>query len=195
MLDINHLEKELGSLPKRYVVVLTGKGKPYNTAKLVVLDNLCNKKKLHGIYVSQKTPAKKMAEAMKKKKFDLKRLFFIDATGKGSTKTKRQGRYLRLNANQISDLAVAIESWVRTQPKGGEKFLFLDEYSALFIYNSFSSVKEFRSFMTDRMKMWGLRHIFISLESSYDLKLLDKIYKISDKVIEARSLGVGWSDH
>ena len=67
MLDISKLEADLADLPSRYVVLVTGAGREYQEAKLMVLDNLCNKKKLDGIYVTQKTPVKKILPYFKKK--------------------------------------------------------------------------------------------------------------------------------
>ncbi len=185
MLNIAKLEDDLSDLPMKYIVLVTGSGKEYQDAKFKVLENLCNTKKLYGIYVSQKIPIKKLLYLMRKMDIDTERLFFIDVTGK---KTGRDGKYLYIHPKQISDLAIAIEGWIRTLPKG-EKFLFLDEFSALFIYNSLGSVKKFRDFLIKRMKLWGLRDIFISVERGYNLKLFDKIYSICDKIIEAQSIG------
>ncbi|OYT54857.1 MAG: hypothetical protein B6U72_01220 [Candidatus Altiarchaeales archaeon ex4484_2] len=188
MLDAGKLEADLSDLPSRYIILITGSGKEYQEAKLRVLDNLCNEKRINGIYVSQKTPVKKILSVFKKKGIKSDRIFFIDATGEDYKETKRIGRYLYLSPQQVSDMAIAIEGWVRVLPVG-DKFLFLDDYSALFIYNSLGSVKAFGDFLRNRMRLWGLRYVFISVERRYDLKVLDRIYNICDKIIEVQSIG------
>ncbi|MEA1924318.1 MAG: hypothetical protein U9M95_00455 [Candidatus Altiarchaeota archaeon] len=188
MLDVGKIEADLSELPSRHIILVTGSGREYQEAKLQVLDNLCNKKKIKGIYISQRTPVKKMLPSFMKNGIKLDRIFFIDATGEDYKETKRIGRYLYLSPQQVSDMAIAIEGWLRILPKG-DKFLFLDDYSALFIYNSLGSVKAFGDFLRNRMRLWGLRYVFISVERRYDLKVLDKIYSICDKIIEAQSIG------
>ncbi len=188
MLDAGKLEADLSYLPGRCIILVTGSGKEYQEAKLRVLDNLCNEKGINGIYVSQKTPVKKILYLFKKNGIKSDRIFFIDATSEDYRETKRVGRYLYISPRQISDMAIAIEGWVRTLPVG-DKFLFLGDYSALFIYNSLGSVKAFSDFLRNRMRLWGLRYVFISIERRYDLKVLDKIYSICDKIIEAQSIG------
>jgi|GEM_PF-3926817 len=188
MLDTGKLKTDLSDLPSRYIILLTGSGRDYQEAKWRVLDNLCNEKGINGIYVSQKTPVKKIQSVFNKKKIKSDRIFFIDATSEDYKETTRKGRYLYISAQQVSDMAIAIEGWMRSLPVG-DKFLFLDDYSALFIYNSMGSVKAFGDFLRNRMRLWGLRYIFISVERRYDLKVLNRIYSICDKIIEVQSIG------
>jgi len=81
MLNIAKLEDDLSDLPMKYIVLVTGSGEEYQDAKFKVLENLCNTKKLYGIYVSQKMPIKKLLYLMRKMDIDTERLFFIDVTG------------------------------------------------------------------------------------------------------------------
>jgi len=183
MFNPKKLIKELDELPEKYIVMITVNATDYLTVNLEILRYLCNKRRLHGIYVGVNRPYRSMIKIMKNNGIYTDNIFFVDCISAivGDTPFRTE-RCLFTSPEDLTDLAVLIDQWVRNLPQE-DKFLFLDSLSTLLIYNSIGTVAQFSHFLTGKMRMWGLNGVFVSLEKESNPEILDKISQFCDKII------------
>ncbi|OYT54854.1 MAG: hypothetical protein B6U72_01205 [Candidatus Altiarchaeales archaeon ex4484_2] len=177
------VSEELDKLPKEYITLITVNANDYLRVNLQILKFLCNNKGLYGIYVSINRPYTSSLQIMKGNDIETDNLFFVDCISilLGDTPF-RTARCLFTSPENLTDIAVLIDQWVRSLPEG-DKFLFLDSLSTLLIYNSVGNVTKFSHFITGKMRQWGLNGVLMSLEKENNPEILDNISQFCDRKI------------
>jgi len=173
----------LEDLPEGYITLITVKADDYLRANMNILKYLCNFKNLQGIYVSINRPYTSSTTIMKENDIKTDNIFFVDCISVllGDTPFRTKN-CLFTSPENLTDIAVLIDQWVSSLPKG-DKFLFLDSLSTLLIYNSIGTVTKFSHFLTGKMRQWGLNGILMSLERENNPEILDNISQFCDKRI------------
>ncbi len=177
------VSEELDKLPKEYITLITVNANDYLRVNLEILKFLCNDKGLQGIYVSINRPYSSSLKILKGNGIETDNIFFVDCISVllGDTPF-RTARCLFTSPENLTDVAVLIDQWVRSLPEG-DKFLFLDSLSPRLIYNSVGTVTKFSHFITGKMRQWGLNGVLMSLEKESSPEILDDISQFCDRRI------------
>jgi len=183
MTNLSKLNKDLQKLLDKNTAMIIADAENSLMVNIRTLKYLCNKRDMPGIYITVNRPYQAIHRILLDNKVNLDKLFFIDCitTAVGS-EPRREERCLFVSPTDLTDLAVSVDEWIETMPEK-EKFLFMDSLSTLLFYNSVGTIAKFSHFLTDRMKLWNLTGIFMSLESESDPHLLDDISQFCDGVI------------
>jgi len=178
------LKKELADLPENFIVLLIVPAEKYAEANSELLKYMVTEKNLQGIYITINKPYKSILEQLKKDKIDPKKIFFIDAITQtaGGTPEKTDEVLYMASPQNLTDMGIALEQALQSiQAK--EKFLFLDSLNTLLIYNSADTVASFTHFLTGKIRVMGLKGVFISLKKDTDHQLIEMLSQFGDKII------------
>jgi len=182
------LVKELSKISDKEIVLILCDEKKYLETNLRILHILTNKFKEKGIYVTINRPYESLIELLKKKKINIKSLFFIDAiTPTVAGKTEDTSNCLFIDSPQnLTELSIALSEAFTGMKQKEDRFIFFDSLSTLLIYNEAKSVERFAHFLTGKMRKWKIKGVLISLQKNIDENLISQVSHFCDKVIEVK---------
>ena len=159
--------------------------KKYTEVNIELLKILINESKMFGIYVTINKPYVSIKKILEKNNIDTERIFFIDCitkTSGGNPEITENCLYIASPKN-LTELGVALSQAMSAMKSKENKFLFLDSLSTLLIYNTAGTVAQFSHFLATKLRLFGLKGIFISIEKEMDEKMLLTLMKFCDEVI------------
>lgn len=176
------IKEELKDLPENWIVLILTDAEKYLQVNTEVLKMLLSQD-LKGIYITINKPYKSMVEFFKKKGLPVEKLYFVDCvTEMIGGETKREESVIYIHPTNLTGISIAVNELI--QKIEGDKFLFIDSLTTLLIYNSTGSTEKFSHFMTNRIRLYNLKGLLLSLEEEMKEKLLPTLSKFTDKVIK-----------
>ncbi len=146
---------------------------------------LVKKKNLSGVYISINKPCKTIkSELIGKRKLNNKRLYFIDCISAAVSKTKKVQNVLYVSdPTNLQGISKSIKQIAQVVREDG--LILVDALRTLLIYNSAQEISKFVESITSLQEKYKIRVLFMTTAGK-DKKLIKKIYKYFDKVIQLR---------
>lgn len=139
------------------------------------------------VYVTTNKPYKNLLDLLKGKKLRHK-FFFVDCIsksilGKESIDEKAGDCVYVESPQSLTSISIAINETMKHI--SGTKTLFLDSLSTLLIYNDAVTIGRFSNFLINKLSMYDVNIIVLSLESDIDKDIIRKIQSFVDEVKHA----------
>jgi len=135
-----------------------------------------SKKKHDGVCVLMTRPYSAVSVALKKKKINLEKLFFIDTVGKSESKN-----VVSVSVENLTALSISIKEALQSFPKN-HPFLIFDSISILALHNDVKLVTRFLLFIINKLREWKFDGCFIVDSSTTDASLLSILKQSVDRV-------------
>lgn len=181
---LKEFESKIKNL-KDYIALATVPAKSYTKNNIEMIKILTNVQNTPGVYVTLNKPFEVLEGDFKKAKVETTKIIFIDAvsqTAGGETKKTKNCLFIG-SPDNLSDISIAMDQAVRAVP-GSDKFVFFDSLSTLLMFNSVDIVAKFVHFLANKMRVWKVKGIIISLEEKEKNKeLIDKLSQVCDIVL------------
>lgn len=184
MTEINEKFRDSVKDLKEYIALATIPAKEYNKANTAILKELVQKQNIPGVYITLSKPYTTVEQTFKKAGIDTRMIIFIDAvtkTVKSQTKKTKNCLYIG-SPEHLSDISLAMDQAVRSLPE--DKFVFFDSLSILLMYNELDTVARFIHFLANKMRVWKVRGIIVSLTKEKDKDLIQQLMQFCDVFLE-----------
>lgn len=172
---------------EKFISLIVSKPDEYQKVSINLVRDMTSNKKMAGVYVTLGRPFKAIEENLKKEKINTKTMIFIDGITLSSSiegQSKKEGHCVYIQSPQsLTDLSIAINEAINSLPSK-DKFLLFDSLSTLLIYNKAESVIKFMHFLTSRIKLWGIKGIILSVDSSTSYETISQISMFVDQVLD-----------
>lgn len=184
-MDIKELRKKLKSLKPHYIVLFITDPKEYHETNKMILKLLVNHERMSGIYITVNKPFSTLYQELKNDGINVDNIFFIDCITKtaGGKPNITENCLFMTSPRNLTELAIALTQAINSMRGSGDRFLFLDSLSTLLIYNTSDTIAQFSHFLVTRIRLCGLKGIFISVKRDVDEKLLATLSEFVDEVI------------
>ncbi len=150
-----------------------------NTVQL--MDTLCNKMKMSGIYITANRSHDFLSAEFKKKKIDESKIYYIDAVTKGGGEKKGKCIFVDSPEN-LTEISLAISQLMGVI---GSKnvFIVLDSISSLLVHNDKEAITKFIHFLSNRIREWDASGVLI-ISKGWEGNVGDRIMQFCDNVIQ-----------
>jgi len=177
------LKQELSNLPESWIVLITSPAEEITKINIDIL-RIITGGGIMGVYITVNRPYKTLIKHLERNGVDPYKFFFIDCITKtaGGRAERAENCLFVASPNSLTELGIALTQAIQMIP-GNEKFIFMDTLSTLLIYNSAGTTAKFSHFLITRIKLLGLKGIFMSVENELDERLLSQIEQFCDKCI------------
>lgn len=178
------LRSELSDLRNGFILALIVSATKYVQTNIDVLRMLVNNRGFSGIYVTVNRPYESILRSLRANEIDTEKLFFIDVISKyASEKSDRTENCLFINSpERLTELCIALAQIIQTMPEN-DKFVFLDNVSALVIHNGAETIARFIHILCTKIRNWETVGVVVSLEKETDEKLFSQLNQFSDKTV------------
>jgi len=185
MVDINKKFRDSVKDLKEYIAIATIPAKEYQKANLSIIKELVQKENTPGVYVTLSNPYSTVQQKFIKEGIDTRMIIFIDAvTETVKDKLKKTSNCLYIGSPEhLSDISLAMDQAVRSLPSK-DKFVFFDSLSILLMYNEIDTVARFIHFLANKMRVWKVKGIIVSLTKEKDKTLIDELMQFCDVLVE-----------
>ena len=139
-----------------------------------LLDELINKKKVLGVYLTTTQPHGKVIEQLDKDKIDHTSLFFLDLVGRESAPD--ENILILRDPSDLTELSVVI---TEVMENDGIKFLILDSVGGLETYVDTASVKKFLHALITYLKKLN-KSLVILYSGGESKELMSFVLQVSD---------------
>lgn len=170
---------------KEYIALATVPAKSYHKANASIIKELVQKENTPGVYVTLSRPFSTVEQAFKKEGIDTRMILFIDAvtkTVKGQVTKTPNCLYIG-NPDNLSDISLAMDQAVRSLPSK-DKFVFFDSLSVLLMFNETDTVARFIHFLANKMRVWKVKGIIVTLTKEKDKDLIEQLTQFCDVFVE-----------
>jgi len=184
-MKIKELQKRLKNLKPHYIVLFLTDPKKYHKTNTLLLKILVNYEGMSGIYITVNKPFATLYEELKKSGVNVENMFFIDCITKvaGGKLAVSENCIFMSSPRNLTELAIALTQAINSMKGRGDRFLFLDSLSTLLIYNTSETIAQFSHFLVTRIRLCGLKGIFISIKRDVDENFLATLSEFVDEVI------------
>jgi len=178
----NKIEKELKA-KGNFLVLLDARAENYFNAIMESLKLVLDRES-KGIYVTISSPSEYLTAEMQKRSIKTDDVLFIDCV------SSMAGEYFAQSENSVfvespsalEEIGMHITSLLN-KIESDKKFLIMDSFSTLLIYNSKNSVKEFAMFLINKLRLEGVSGILVVIEREVPDDLEQILIAMCDKVI------------
>lgn len=141
------------------------------------------------VYVTTNKPYNNLVSLLKKEKVNHK-FFFVDCVsksilGKESINEDASDCVFVESPQSLTSISIAINETMKHI--SGVKTLFLDSLSTLLIYNDAMTIGRFSNFLINKLSIYDVNIIVLSLESDVDKDIIRKIQSFVDEVKHAET--------
>ncbi|MFQ6086159.1 MAG: ATPase domain-containing protein [Candidatus Bathyarchaeia archaeon] len=150
----------------------------YFKTNMLVLKRLVNERGLKGIYVAVNKPSSSLAEALSREGVDTGKLSFIDCA---TTDVEAEGVIL-VKPENLTDISAAISQLVKDIE--GEKFVYLDAVSTLYIFNPSNVVERFVHHLIPRLKASKVGLILVAVRDEMERRSLATLTAFCDMKVD-----------
>lgn len=172
------LEKELKGLPENFIVAISTKNENHFDVNKSLVKYLTGKGNT-GVYVTANIPYLSLFKELQKEKINTKKMHFIDMikdTGCG-----KKNCICLQGPTDLTNLSIAISKFTEENPE--KKFLLLDSFSTLLIYNNLTDLVKFTHSLLTKLRLTGTIGVIVSLEDDLNKKIAGTITQFCDKLI------------
>jgi len=175
------IEKEFKTLDDKSVVLLDLNAENYFEAVMHAVDFML-KKGRKGVFITVSRPYKYILREMQKRNIATENLLFIDCTSAMAGEHDGASCTYIENPAALEEIGMQIGSLLDAI-KSEEKFLIVDSISALLIYNTAPSIKEFSMFLINKMRLEGVTGILVTIEKDVPEDIKRILIAMCDEVI------------
>jgi len=151
------------------VYTIISSSEDYVKVNSIILSELTKNMNLKGVYVSLNKPHTVLKDKLKNEDINLKNLFFIDGVSKSvSNQESNEDCAFLTSPDSLTELSLEITKSVN---KGNTKFVFIDSVSTLLIYSALNKVEKFVHYITNKLRVYKIKGIIISLDEENSKKL------------------------
>jgi hypothetical protein len=179
------IKKELADMPEPFTVLILTQPSIHFATYLDLLDFAINEQKMEGVCLTITRPASSLKAILEKKGVSSEKLFFIDCISKiaGAAEPCDKCTFVSHPSN-LTDISIALNNAVReTSGKNKKKFLIVDSWSSLLIYNDQRKVLGFSNFIINKLRAQSINSFMVTMrEKSYE-EFADSMSAFCDKVI------------
>ncbi|MBS3145669.1 hypothetical protein J4414_02605 [Candidatus Woesearchaeota archaeon] len=173
-------KKKLGD-KKNYVALVEVNSKNYEKTNMGLIKYFTEEENIPGVYVTLNKPFDHVKKRLSDNGVDTTVIIFIDAVTKlanGSVEKTEDCLFIG-SPEKMSDISIAMDQAVNALP-GKEKFIFFDSLSILLLYNQPITVARFIHFLSNKIRLWGVKGIIISLRKKKDKELINELLQFCD---------------
>lgn len=184
----SELRKLVKLLKPKSIVLFIVDAKKYHKIHAKLLRTVIEEKCFAGIYITVNKPYEVLVNYLKENGIKTENIFFIDAISKavgGEIKLTEDCLFIP-SPSQLTDLGIALTQALEEMKHKENKFIFLDSLSTLLVYNSFEITARFIHFIINRLRVFGLVGLIISIEKQTDEKMINILIEMCDSVIEVK---------
>lgn len=183
MVDIS---KELEDIEDNPITSILVGDKAYTKTNIAVLKYFVNERKISGVYITVNKPYQTLVNFFNKNGINTNRIFFIDMITKlsGDQPNRIDNCLFMESPESLTDLSIALTEVIKSIQ--GDKFIFLDTLSTLLIYHELGTVTKFAHFLTNKMRVWMVKGVIISLIKETKPSLEAELTQFCDKVIDVK---------
>jgi archaellum biogenesis ATPase FlaH len=175
------IKEEIEPMSNKFIVLLDTPAEKYCDAAMCSADFMVGKGRT-GVYVSASRPYRFMLKEMQKRGINPDNLLFIDCISRMAGEQPR-GKCLYVeNPSALGEISLHIAS-ILDKIESNEKFLIMDSLSTLLIYNSANSIKDFLTFLINKLRLEGIDCIILVIEQEAPPDLRSALVGMCDKSI------------
>ncbi|NIO37829.1 hypothetical protein GTO27_09020 [Candidatus Bathyarchaeota archaeon] len=152
--------------------------KNYLKMNLIVLKDLVNERGLNCLYVAVNKPSSSLTETFLREDIEINRFTFIDCTAMNVS----GDIHLSAKPDNLTDLNMKIGRLVEKTP--GEKFVFLDAVSTLYIFNSANDVERFVHYLVSSSKLKKTGLILVAVREEIEKRSMAMLTTFCDDKID-----------
>ena len=175
------IKDEVESLTNKFIVLLDTPAENYCDTAMCSADFMVGKGKT-GVYVSASRPYRFILKEMQKRGVNLSNLLFIDCISRMAGEHPCGECSYVENPSALDEISRHITSLL-DKIESNEKFLIMDSLSTLLIYNSANSIKDFLTFLINKLRLEGIDCIILVIEHEAPPDLKSELVGMCDKSI------------
>lgn len=176
------IKEEIEVLGSKFIVTLDTPAEKYCDTAMDSAEFMLGKGK-KGVYVTASRPYMFMLREMQKRGVNIDNLVFIDCIScMAGEHTFRECDYVE-NPAALDEISMHIASLL-DKIQSNEKFLIIDSLSTLLIYSSANLVKDFLTFLINKLRRDGIDCIILIIEKEAPPDMKKIIAGMCDKSIE-----------
>ncbi|MEW5955463.1 MAG: ATPase domain-containing protein [Candidatus Micrarchaeota archaeon] len=138
-----------------------------------------------GVYVTVNKPCDSLEAFFRKARIDLKKIFFLDliTLSSGGTAEKKERRVFLESPRNLTEFSIALNELIAAIP-AGKKFVVIDSFNTLLLYNDATTVMRFIHFLSGRLRTLGAHAVFLSAKEETDEKTIAQLNQFVEKVVD-----------
>ena len=135
------------------------------------------------VYVTVNKPLSDIHAGLIREGIDKSKVFIIDAITprKFADNTRVENAVFIGSPKELTNISISTTSTIKNLK--GAKVLIFDSVSTLLAYNDFDTVREFISFISNKMKELKVTFAIICIKDKTDEKIISKLTSFVDKVL------------
>ncbi len=180
------INEELGMLEHKFIILVNMEPEHHTDSVLEIVKFMTDRE-MGGIYITSLNPYHYMKRTFKEYHINAKNLFFIDLLScmAGSTPEMKDGCAFIETPAALEEIGFWVNKLMQ-KIDAENKFLIIDSFSTLLIYNNHAAVEEFNKSLIDEMRRMQSISVFAS--TSTDLENRNDFYtelaKLCDRMIK-----------
>jgi len=176
----NPIENEFETLNGEFIFLLDTRPEDYFDAVMEITKLMSSRGK--GVYVIVSRPYRFILNEMQRRKINTDNILFLDCiSAMAGEHGDKVCKYVESPA-ALEEIGMHI-GLLLDKIESKEKFLILDSISALLIYNSKNSLKEFSMFLINRLRLEKVTGVLVIIEKEIPDDLKQILIAMCDKVI------------
>jgi len=154
--------------------------KDYEKKITSLMKELCNKKKMAGVFVSVNKRARYVKARLESKKINLSKVIFVDML-EGAKRSENKIFFIR-SPKALTELSITV-SHLMAAIKQKNKFLIFDSIGSLLMHHDFNTVVKFTHFLISKLRMLNASLYLICMNTKENKELTMAIAPFVDEVV------------
>ena len=176
--------KELKGLPTPFVVLVLTQPSTHFKSYLDLIDFTVNKEKMEGICVTITRTVSSLKATLEARGTPTDKIRFIDCISRvtGSSVECDNCEFVSHPSN-LTDISIAFTNTLNKMGEG-RKFLIVDSWSSLLIYNDKKKVLGFSNFMINKLRTEDVNGFITTVQTRDNEEFIDSLNIFCDKTIK-----------
>ena len=177
------LKKELAGLPEPFVVLVLTQPSTHFNAYLDLMDFAINHEKMKGLCITITRTVGSLKATLESREISTENIHFIDCISRvtGSSMECENCEFVSHPSN-LTDISIALTNSLNKMGEG-RKFLVVDSWSSLLIYNDQKKVLGFSNFIINKLRAKNINGFIITLQTKNNEEFVNSLSIFCDKVI------------
>lgn len=175
------MKNESFNFKKDNYIIITNSSN-YSNIRNKIINELTNKMKLKGVYITFNKPGSTLMNELKNEKIDTLQLYFIDTISKRLIKDTSYWDNLTVTQGPeaLTELSIELTKAIHS---GIYDFLILDSINAMITYNDPETVKRFIHFLINKSRHLFIKGVFLTLKDNKTENIINNLSIVTDEVI------------
>lgn len=177
------VKKELEGIPEPFVVLILTQPSTHFNTYLDLIDFAINQEKMDGVCITITRTVSSLKNTLETKGISTEHLHFIDCISRvtGSSIECENCEFVSHPSN-LTDISIALTNSLNKMGEG-KKFLIVDSWSSLLIYNDQKKVLGFSNFIINKLRTKNINGFLITLQTKDNEEFVNSLSIFCDKVI------------